>query len=106
MNEFTAKSTGSISGITEPLPYTVLSMPLPAATQIEIGPFSESTQPGYGSLNDGVTIRKNEICHQLQFKSRLINVRQSQIEYNFGRSLKYIVGVNFQNFISITNISN
>lgn len=42
--------------MTDPQPYTVLSMPVPAATQIEIGPFSESTQPGYGSLNEGVTM--------------------------------------------------
>lgn len=58
MKEFTAKSTGSISGITVPQPYTVLSIPVPAATQIEIGPFSESTHPGYGSLNDGVTMKQ------------------------------------------------
>lgn len=58
MKEFTAKSTGSISGMTVPQPYTVRSIPVPAATQIEIGPFSESTHPGYGSLNEGVTVEK------------------------------------------------
>lgn len=64
INELTTKSTGTRSGVAVPVPCTVRSIPLPAATITPIAPFKESTHPGYGSNIDGVTKNIKKIVYK------------------------------------------
>ena len=55
-----AKSTGITSALFSSKQYKERITPLPAPTQIPIGPLSESTHPGIGSFTLGTTKKEKK----------------------------------------------